>query len=221
LAQVRNAIITLRIVAESDCRAGVDMPREYRPYWIDKRAEVRLPLYLSGVLLVGDGMPRVVESADVSLTGMAITASLREPLGTPCLGEFEEIGRIRGQIVRWLPEGFAIAFAHDAARQAALADDLDRLEATRARCEIGARLPPPDPHELDLVRAARLPAPDVYLEIELPDRRIVMERLRDVSASGASVLSTERPPIGAQLRIQNLTARVVRHMPDGFAVSFG
>lgn len=197
------------------------MPREYRPYWIDKRAEVRLPLYLSGVLLVGDGIPRVVESADVSLTGMAITASLREPLGTSCLGEFEEIGRIRGHIVRWLPEGFAIAFDHDPPRQAALAEDLDRLEATRARCEIGARPPPPDPHELDLVRAARLPAPDVYLEIELPDRRVVMERLSDVSSSGARVVSDERPPIGAALRVQSLAARVVRHTADGFAVSFG
>ncbi|MGY6568025.1 MAG: PilZ domain-containing protein [Salinarimonas sp.] len=197
------------------------MPREYRPFWIDKRAEVRLPLYLSGVLLVGDGTPMLVESTDVSLTGMAITANLREPLGTPCLGEFEEIGRVRGHIVRWLPDGFAIAFDHDPARQAALAEDLDRLEATRARCEIGARRPPPDPRELDLVRAARLPAPDVYLEIELPDQRIVMERLRDVSTSGARVLSDERPPIGSALRVQTLTARVVRHTNDGFAVSFG
>lgn len=197
------------------------MPREYRPFWIDKRAEVRLPLYLSGVLLVGDGTPMLVESTDVSLTGMAITANLREPLGTPCLGEFEEIGRVRGHIVRWLPDGFAIAFDHDPARQAALAEDLDRLEATRARCEIRARRPPPDPRELDLVRAARLPAPDVYLEIELPDQRIVMERLRDVSTSGARVLSDERPPIGSALRVQTLTARVVRHTNDGFAVSFG
>ncbi len=197
------------------------MPQEYRPFWIDKRAERRLPLHLSGILVLGDDAPRVVESMDVSLTGMAIAAGLREPLGTSCIGEFEEIGRVRGHIVRWLPAGFAMRFDHDPTRRAQLAEDLERLEATQARCPIGARPPPPDPHDPALLRARRLPAPDIYLRIEMPDSRILMERLRNVSASGASVLSDERPPIGAQLRIQGLAARVVRHMPDGFAVSFG
>ena len=104
------------------------MPREYRPYWIDKRAEVRFTACTCPACSLSGTGCRGWSRAPMSRSpGWRLQRACASRMGTSCLGEFEEIGRIRGRIVRWLPEGFAIAFDHDPAREAALAEDLERL----------------------------------------------------------------------------------------------
>ncbi|WP_074444494.1 PilZ domain-containing protein [Saliniramus fredricksonii] len=194
------------------------MPQEYRPYWIDKRAEPRLHLHLAGTISFPDGSDLALHSRDVSRSGMAVIAPARPAPGLRVNGIFEEIGIIAGRVARWTPDGFAIRFMHDAAHQARLCARLDTIEAAGGRRPLGgggffdSRIPQQ--------RAGRYSAPDLHLMITLPDGRIIAERLRDISRSGASVISRERPSLGAGIRIRDRDATVIRHTPDGFAVRF-
>jgi hypothetical protein len=196
------------------------MPQEYRPYWIDKRTEPRLSLCLDGVVSIDDDVEEAVQSRDVSVDGMAILAPWRPPVGAKVVGDFEEIGRICGEVLRWHDDGFSVIFTHDQARATELSRTLDGLEWTRGRRALGERPPPPRPEAAGLSRAARRPAPDLFLEVLLPDDQVLMERLRDVSLTGASVISEARPRIGAQVHVQGIQSEVVRHTDDGFAVRF-
>ncbi len=194
------------------------MPQEYRPYWIDKRAEPRLHLHLAGMISFPDGRDLALHSRDVSRSGMALIAPARPNPGLRVNGIFEELGIVSGRVARWTPDGFAIRFTHDAAHQAGLCARLDAIEATGGRRPLGAGgfFNAQIPHQ----RAGRHSAPDLHLMITLPDGRIVAERLRDISHSGASVISRERPEIGAGIRIRDRDAIVVRHTREGFAVRF-
>ena len=103
------------------------MPRNTAPTG-SKARQVRLPLYLSGCSLSGDGMPRGVEKR-------RCLAHRRWRFSEPARADGSPAGRVRGdrahsrRIRRWLPEGFAMAFdSLIPAREAALAEDLERLE---------------------------------------------------------------------------------------------
>jgi len=196
------------------------MPQEYRPYWIDRRTEQRLALCLDGVVSIDEGAEEAVQSRDVSVEGMAVLAPWRPRIGAKVVGAFEEIGRIRGEVLRWHDDGFAVLFRHDTKRVNELRLSLDTLEWTSGRCALGERPPPPQPDELSLARSARRAAPDVFLEVLLPDQQVLMERLKDVSLTGASVISEAKPAIGSQVQIQGMHSEVVRHTDDGFAVRF-
>jgi len=196
------------------------MTKEYRPYWTDKREEQRLPLCLDGVISVDARQEVAVQSRDVSIHGMAIMATICPPIGARIVGLFEEIGQVNGQVLRRQSDGFAIVFSHDEGRMAELRRRLDALEWSRGRYILGNRPPPPRPGSANLARAPRRPAPDVYLELHLPDHRVIVEKLRDVSQTGASVISLERPAIGAHVSIEGLLAAIVRHTVDGFAIRF-
>lgn len=195
------------------------MPQEYRPYWIDKRAEPRLNLHLAGTVSFPDGSDIALHSRDISRSGMAVIGPARPAPGIRVNGIFEEIGIISGRVARWTPDGFAIRFTHDAARQAALGAFLDAIEAAGGRRPLGTGAFFPG-SSAPRQRAGRRGAPNVYLMITLPDGRIVAERLRDISRTGASIVSRERPPIGARLCVRDHEAIIVRHTADGFAVRF-
>ena len=45
-------------------------------------------------------------------------------------------------------------------------------------------------------------------------------QLLDVSMSGASIATTARPPIGLEVTIGKLQARVMRHHAEGIGVEF-
>ncbi len=194
------------------------MSQEYRPYWIDKRAEARLNLHLAGTVSFPDGRDIALHSRDVSRSGMAVIAPARPAPGIRVNGIFEELGVISGRVARWTPDGFAIRFTHDGARHAALCARLDAIEAAGGRRPLGAG--GFFPGSVPQARAGRQGAPDVYLMITLPDGRIVAERLRDISRSGASIVSRERPAIGARMSVRDHEAIVVRHTSEGFAVRF-
>jgi len=123
-------------------------------------------------------------------------------------------------VLRWHDDGCAVLFRHDSAQILELSRKLDTLEWTSGRCALGERPPPPQPDETGLARAARRSAPDVFLEVILPDQQVLMEKLKDVSLTGASVVSDAKPEIGSEVLIQGMQSEVVRHTDDGFAVRF-
>lgn len=196
------------------------MPQEYRPYWIDRRSEPRFLLCLDGVVSINGGSRDAVRTRDVSIDGMAILAPWRPPIGAEVTGVFEEIGPICGVVLRWHDDGFAVIFRHDEDRIDELRQILDALEWTHGRFALGERPPPPQPEADDPERAVRRSAPDLYLEVLLPDEQVLLERLRDVSLTGASVISMARPHIGCRVHVEGIEAEVVRHTDDGFAVRF-
>lgn len=58
------------------------------------------------------------------------------------------------------------------------------------------------------------------IRVRMPNGASQERRLLDVSISGASIATTERPEIGSEIVVGQLTARVVRHHEHGIGVEF-
>jgi hypothetical protein len=71
----------------------------------DRRHERILPRSPRATLILPDGREHLIKIIDVSLSGAALTADIRPPLGT-----IITIGRTKGRIVRHLDGGIAVEF---------------------------------------------------------------------------------------------------------------
>jgi PilZ domain len=78
-------------------------------------------------------------------------------------------------------------------------------------------------HILDLAedrRHERVSHRDQMVTLVLDDGSQEQCAIVDLSVSGVAVVSQQRPPIGAAVRVGKALGRVVRHLDNGFAVEF-
>jgi hypothetical protein len=81
-----------------------------------------------------------------------------------------------------------------------------------------AAMAPDDRNNLRGYRRIALDVPEV--ELSLPDGRTMGARIRDVSRSGAAVLSGMALEVGTLVTLGTTRGKVVRQLDDGFAVQF-
>ncbi len=72
----------------------------------DRRHERVQPKNPRGILVLDDGIERVVRVIDVSLSGAAISIDIKPPLNT-----MAKLGKVQGRVVRHIEGGFAIEFS--------------------------------------------------------------------------------------------------------------
>jgi hypothetical protein len=88
------------------------------PSVLDVRKDARfIPVSPHTSLTLADGAVHECFIIDMSVSGVAVSAQLQPPVGTPLA-----IGACVGRVVRLLPDGFAVKFISSQSRQ-----DLDRL----------------------------------------------------------------------------------------------
>jgi len=122
---------------------------------------------------------------------------------------FRDFGNFDGQISDTMAKGFLLELEMTQSMREKFAGKVTWLEKKLK-----------DPSIADVRRDARFIPPSPHSTLTLADGAIHGCFLIDMSVSGAAVSSQIQPPIGMPLAVGACIGRVVRILPDGFAVKF-
>jgi hypothetical protein len=147
------------------------------------------------------------ELKNISVGGAAVISSHAPDVGERVVAYFDHLGGLEGSVVRQTPEGFAFAFKVTEYKREKLAAQIMWLINRGDFPEQAGRL-----HERIGTRGRRttLRVDDVIIDVEL----------LDLSASGASIGTPARPPIGSFVIAGKTRAIVRRHHEHGIGLQF-
>ena len=158
-----------------------------------------------------NGKPRTFacRSTRVSPFRMIVQVPVIGKIGDKITSYFRDFGELDATITDITKGGFLMELEMTAERRAWMAEKLAWLEKRRRDRAIqdkrkDARYVPQVPHTI----------------LTLADGGVHPCFVIDVSASGAAVSAEYEPPMGAPLAVGNCVGRVVRILPNGFAVKF-
>jgi hypothetical protein len=174
----------------------------------ERRRFARVKVALLGRYMLADQREYPCQSCDISPGGIALICPV---IGRPTervVAYFDHIGRIEGQVVRTIPDGFAMCITATARKREKLADQLTWL-ANRQILGI------PEDRRHD-----RGTPKNTKSLLVLEDGKEFPCRVLDVSLSGAALQVDVQPPMGMVVTVGRTSARVVRHFDGGIAVEF-
>jgi hypothetical protein len=174
----------------------------------ERRRFARVKVSLLGRYMLSDQREYPCQSCDISPGGIALICPV---IGRPTervVAYFDHIGRLEGQVVRTIPDGFAMCISATARKREKLADQLTWL-ANRQILGI------PEDRRHD-----RGTPKNTKSLLMLADGREFPCRVLDVSLSGAALQVDVQPLIGAIVTVGRTSARVVRHFDAGIGVEF-
>jgi hypothetical protein len=171
------------------------------------RRHARVAVQLKGRGLLKDGTEFELTTVDVSAGGMAIVADVRPLVGEKIVVYLELIGGLEGEVARVTPDGFGMSFRASLRKREQIADQLTWLINRDHLGDDGQR------------RAERIQPRRTDYNLRFEDSEAPAKVL-DISRSGAAFLTSRRPEVGSWIHVGRTRARVVRHLPGGFAVEF-
>ncbi|MBN9246232.1 MAG: PilZ domain-containing protein [Hyphomicrobium sp.] len=174
----------------------------------DLRKHRRLPLRLSGRFMRADRSEYTCQLRDISVGGAAIITPHAPEIGERVVVYLEHLGGLEGTVSRLTPDGFAFAFKVTEHKREKLAAQIMWLINRDDFPEETGRL-----HERVGTRGRR-----TTLRVE--EGVIIDVELLDVSASGASIGTPARPPIGSLVIAGRTRAIVRRHHGHGIGLQF-
>lgn len=145
---------------------------------------------------------------NISLYNLAMFTPTIANVGERAIVQCDEFGKLEGTVSRLLNHGFAMTVASTAERRAVLQARIEMYESIKN-------------HDFtDRRRHKRIAPPDCASVVVFGDNNKLQCNVLDISSSGAAVLADIKPPVGTQLSLGDLPARVVRHFSNGFAIEF-
>lgn len=174
----------------------------------ERRRFQRVKVTLLGRYMLEDRREFPCQIMDMSPGGVALFATERPRIGERIVAYIDELGRIEGVAVRYLPNGFALTLTMPRAKREKLADQLTWF-ANRA----ALGLPEDRRHE-------RITPREAGTTLRIPDGGEHVVRIIDVSLSGAAIATTAKPKIGAIVTIGQKQGRVVRVAAEAIAIEF-
>lgn len=174
----------------------------------DRRVHKRVNLEYLGRFMRANKSEYPCRMRDISVGGAAISAPVDLEHGERVVALFDGLGALEGHVVRVFDGGFAMAFTMTEHRR-------EKLAATLMFLVNKADMPGIEGRRHERV----IPANNQQL-LKLAGDIVIDCRVLDVSLSGASVETVARPPLGSEVRLGALRARVVRHHDSGIAVRF-
>ncbi|MFZ4806516.1 MAG: PilZ domain-containing protein [Hyphomicrobiaceae bacterium] len=174
---------------------------------VERRRHPRFPLVLLGRYMRTNKQEFPCRTIDVSVGGIAMATHEDVEVGERIIAYFDELGGVEGIVARTFDGGFALALTVSARKREKLAAQITWLLNSHEFVGAEAR------------RHARLVVSSTT-NLVLEDGAIHQVRCLDASVSGASVATTARPPIGAEVTLGRFRGRVIRHHGDGIAVQF-
>lgn len=176
----------------------------------DRRRYKRVQLTLLGRFMRASKNEFPCRLIDISVGGAAISSPVSVEEHEPIVAYFDHLGGLEGQVVRIMDDSFAIEFNATVRKRQKLATQLtwllnqDLAETADLRRE-----------GHDRIRIAQQ-----KLTIAYGDEAVEECNALDVSISGASIESSQRPTLGSQITVGKLRAEVVRHHSNGYGVAF-
>ena len=157
------------------------------------------------------GKPRTFacRTSRVSPFRMMVDVPVVGKIGDQISSYFSDFGKLEGHISDIKPGGFLFELAMDKSMREKMAGQLSWLEMKQKDSSIRdarmqARIIPASPHSA----------------LTFADGSIHSCFVIDMSVSGAAISASVQPEIGTPLAVGTCIGRVVRHLPDGFAVHF-
>jgi len=174
----------------------------------DLRKHRRLALSLSGRFMRADRNEYGCQLKNVSVGGAAIATPNVPDVGERVVVYLDLLGGLEGTVSRHLPGGFAFVFKVTEHKREKLAGQIMWLiNREEFPDELGRR------HERVGTRGRR-----TTLKVE--EDVIIDVELLDLSASGASIGTRARPPIGSFVVVGKTRAIVRRHHEHGIGLQF-
>ena len=178
------------------------------PQQHDRRRHQRVTVQLLGRFMLEDQQDYPCQTQDISPGSIALMTPVVGRLGERVVAYIDTIGRVDGNIVRILKDGFAMSINATARKKDKLAA---RLMWLANRHELSL----PEDRRHDRVTPSR---PTTILT--LSDGREYRARILDVSLAGIALNVEVRPPMNSVVMTGKIRGRVVRHLEDGIAIEF-
>jgi hypothetical protein len=172
------------------------------------RRHRRLPLALRGRFMRADRNEYTCALKNISVGGAAIVTQQIPEAGERVVVYLEQIGGLEGTVARTMPDGFAFVFKVTEHKREKLAAQIMWLVNRDDFPDETERL-----HERVGTRGRR-----TTLKVE--EGVIIDVELLDLSASGASIGTPARPPIGSFVVAGKTRAIVRRHHEHGIGLQF-
>jgi hypothetical protein len=157
------------------------------------------------------GRPRTFacRTTRVSPYRMIVSVPVVGKVGDSLTSYFGDFGRLDGLISETMAGGLLLELDLTYAMREKLATKLTWLEKKQA-----------DPTIVDARKGARIIPKTPHSTVTFADGSVHGCFVIDMSGSGVAVSAEVQPTIGTPLAIGACVGRVVRHLPDGFAVKF-
>lgn len=168
----------------------------------------RVPVSVQGRYMLEDRTEHRCRVTAMSPGDAVLTAGRPGVLGEQIIAYIDHIGRVEGIVLAVDGDTFVMSINASERKRDKLAAQLTWL-ANR--------------HELDLTddrRHDRLVPANPHNFVVTSDGRRHPCYILDVSISGAAVRCDLKAEIGEEVSLADIPARVARHIPEGFAVSF-
>ncbi len=157
------------------------------------------------------GKPRsfACRTSRISPFRMMVDVPVVGRIGDQITSYFGDFGNLGGRISDTTPGGFLLELSMDKAMRERMANQLSWLEKKQK-----------DSTVRDARKQARIIPATPHSALTFADGTIHSCFVIDMSVSGAAVSAGVQPAIGTPLAVGTCVGRVVRHLPDGFAVQF-
>ena len=173
----------------------------------DRRRHKRVAITLLGRFMRANKQEYPCKLYDMSVGGCALMAPVEVEPNEKIVAYFDHIGGIEGNVVRSFDGGFALRFSMTQHRREKLAAQLTWLLNRHLLTGIDER------------RHERIVPRNGTSSLKIGDTLVPCQIL-DVSISGAAINTDARPPLGEEVLLGKLRARVVRHHNNGIGVQF-
>jgi hypothetical protein len=174
----------------------------------DRRQHRRVELSLLGRFMRANRQEYPCKLRDVSVGGAGVMSPVDVDLGERIVVYVDELGGLEGTVARTFPGGFGMQVAATTHKREKIAAQLTFLVNRPFLGEFAER------------RHERITPSQSAQSLTLADGVIISCHLIDVSLSGASLATPARPPLGADVRLGKLAAKVMRHHSEGIGIQF-
>lgn len=145
---------------------------------------------------------------DISPSAMTLLVPVNGTVGERVIVHCDEFGKLEGTILRTLDRGFVVKMVATNEERNKFATKIDWYEKNKN-------------HELpDSREHKRILPKDPRSVLVLADGTQLECFVIDMSISGVAVSADIKPAIGMPLAVGKVVGRVIRHLPEGFAVQF-
>ena len=174
----------------------------------DRRRHKRHAITLLGRFMRPNRHEFPCRLVDISVGGAALMAPVTVEDGERIVAYFDHLGGLEGDVVRTFDGGFALQLVASKHKREKLCAQIMWLI---------------NRHEFngsEERRHERVAVPNKFSTLKLAEGVAVQCQVLDFSLSGASVGTKARPPIGTEVHLGKLRARVMRHHEHGIGLQF-
>ncbi len=173
----------------------------------DRRRHKRVAVTLLGRFMRANKQEYPCKLYDISVGGCALMAPVAVEPNEKIVAYFDHIGGLEGQAVRNFDGGFSMRFEVTHHRREKLAAQLTWLINRDVLTGLDER------------RHERIVPQNGMSSLKIGET-VVPCQVLDVSISGASIATESRPPMGQEVLLGKLRARVVRYHEQGIGLQF-